>query len=162
MNIFLSRPTKVGAPFESAYQQFDGFLTGQGFALKRLGGGNFSKKAPLRAVIDLIDGCTGAIILGYPQIEFSHEARRSAEVQNKVTYAMPTPWNQIEGALAYAGGKPILVVAHPGIAGGVFDHGITGEGVLHLDLGEAGWFQKPEFQQPFAEWLEEVKRAVGQ
>ncbi len=157
MNIFLSRPTKVGADYEAAYQQFEKFLNGQGFALKRLGGGNFSKKAPLRAVIDLINGCSGAIILGYPQLEFSHEARRSAEVQNKVSYALPTPWNQIEGALAYASHKPILVVAHPGISGGVFDHGITGEGVLHLDLAQATWFEKPEFQQPFAEWLGEVR-----
>jgi hypothetical protein len=78
-------------------------------------------------------------------------------VQNKVSYALPTPWNQIEGALAYASHKPILVVAHPGISGGVFDHGITGEGVLHLDLTQATWFEKPEFQQPFAEWLGEVR-----
>lgn len=157
MNIFLSRPTKVGASFEAAYQQFERFLDAQGFQLKRLGGGNFSKKAPLRAVIDLIQGSAGAIILGYPQLEFSHEVRRSAEVQNKVSTVIPTPWNQIEGALAYASEKPILVVAHPGISGGVFDHGITGEGVLHLDLSEAGWFEKAEFQQPFAEWLGEVK-----
>lgn len=157
MNIFLSRPTKVGAAYEAVYRQFEQFLSTHDFTLKRLGGGSFSKKAPLRAVIDLINGSAGAIILGYPQLEFSHEVRRSAEVQNKVSTVIPTPWNQIEGALAYASEKPILVVAHPGISGGVFDHGITGEGVIHLDLDQAGWFEKPEFQQPFAEWLTEVR-----
>lgn len=59
--------------------------------------------------------------------------------------------------LACASEKPILVVVHPGISGGVFDHGFTGEGVLHLDLSEAGWFERAEFQQPFAEWLAEVE-----
>ena len=49
--------------------------------------------------------------------------------------------------------KPVLVAAYPGISGGVFDHGITDEGVLHLNLTQATWFEKPEFQQPFAEWL---------
>ena len=157
MNVFLSRPTRVGSAFETPYQAFETYLTSCGFVLKRLGGGNFSKKAPLRAVIDLIADCAGAIILGYPQLEFSHEARRSTEVQNKVSYVLPTPWNQIEGALAYSSHKPILVIAHPGISGGVFDHGITGEGVLHLDLTEPAWFTKPQFVQPFEEWLNEVR-----
>ena len=161
MNIFLSRPTKIGPTFEPPYVAFESYLAARNFALKRLGGGNFSKKAPLRAVIDLINECTGAIILGYPQLEFSHEARRSNEVQNKVSYMLPTPWNQIEGALAYSNNRPILVVAHPGIAGGVFDHGITGEGVLHLDLADPSWFLKPQFTQPFDEWLSEVEQKAN-
>ncbi|NOT40985.1 MAG: hypothetical protein HOP13_10875 [Alphaproteobacteria bacterium] len=85
------------------------------------------------------------------------KVKSSAEVQNKVSTVIPTPWNQIEGAIAYASEKPILVVAHSGISGGAFDHGITGEGVIHLDLSESGWFEKPELQQPFAEWFGEVK-----
>ena len=37
MNIFLSRPTKVGSDYEAAYQLFEKFLDTQGFTLKRLG-----------------------------------------------------------------------------------------------------------------------------
>jgi hypothetical protein len=59
--------------------------------------------------------------------------------------------------LAYAAGAPILVVAHPGVNGGVFDHGITGEGVLHLDLADSRWCKEPQFAQPYEEWVAEVR-----
>ena len=157
MNIFVSRPTRIGKPFETQYSRFHSFLESNGFKLRRLGGGDYSKKAPLRAVIDLIDDCCGALVLGYPQLEFHNETRRSAEVQDSIRHVFPTPWNQIEGALAYSSDAPMLVIAHQGIKGGVFDHGITGEGVLHIDLDTKDWFRKPEFTQPYAEWLNEVK-----
>lgn len=157
MNIFVSRPTVIGPEFETAYGAFHNHLVSQEFVLRRLGGGDYSKKPPLRAVIDLIRECCGALILGYPQLEFQHHALRSTQVQNSFRCVYPTPWNQIEGALAYSCESPILVIAHPGIGGGVFDHGITGEGVLHIDLTEADWFRKAEFTQPFQEWVAEVQ-----
>jgi hypothetical protein len=157
MNVFVSRPTSVGPEFESAYSVFHQHLLSLGFALRRLGGGDYSKKPPLRAVIDLLSECCGALVLGYPQSEFQHQARRSANLTNNFRCVYPTPWNQIEGALAYAHGTPVLVVAHPGIDGGVFDHGITGEGVVHIGLDEPRWFEKPQFDQPFQEWAAEVQ-----
>lgn len=155
--IFLSRPTTIGDSFEAPYSQFHGFLEEEGYAIRRLGAGEaYSKKAPLMAVINLVQECCGAIILGYPQLELHHETRRNATVRDGFRYVFPTPWNQIEGALAYANGCPTLVVAHPGIDGGIFDHGITGEMVLHVDLAEEGWFMKPDFVYPFREWAQEV------
>lgn len=156
MNIFVSRPTRLGPDFEKPYETFDSFLVAEGFTLKRLGGSNYSKKAPLRAVIDLVEQCCGAVILGYPQLELRQETRRSSTIDSQLNYIFPTPWNQIEGALAYAKGTPVMVVAHTGISGGVFDHGITGEAVIHLDLSDAEWFRDPRFAQPYAEWRSEV------
>jgi hypothetical protein len=156
MNIFVSRPTVIGTEFETPYAALHDQLVSQGFVLRRLGGGDYSKKPPLRAVIDLIQECCGALILGYPQLEFQHSALRSTKFQNNFRSVYPTPWNQIEGALAYACESPVLIIPHPGIDGGVFDHGITGEGVLHLDLAEADWFRKAQFTQPFKEWAAEV------
>jgi hypothetical protein len=157
MNVFVSRPTVIGPNCEAAYGAFHNLLVSQGFVVRRLGGGDYSKKPPLRAVIDLIKECCGALILGYPQLEFQHRALRSTKLQNNFQCVYPTPWNQIEGALAYACESPVLVIAHPGIDGGVFDHGITGEGVLHIDLGEPDWFRKAQFTQPFREWVAEVQ-----
>lgn len=158
MNIFISRPSTIGDAFEAPYAAFQQHLASKGIVMKRLGGENYSRKAPLRAVVDLIGDCRGAIILGYPQVEFSSQAKRSAKVQDSYSYAFPTPWNQIEGAIAYASNKPILVVAHTGITGGVFDHGITGEGVLHIDLSDKAWFATPQFTQPYDEWFADMKR----
>lgn len=157
MNVFVSRPTILSTRLEKAYDEFHKRLEDDGFRVRRLGGGDHSRKPPLRAVIDLINQCCGTVVLGYPQTEFHHHARRNSNVQNEFSCVYPTPWNQIEGALAYGCGCPVLVVAHPGISGGVFDHGITGEGVVHIDLSESRWPEKAEFSQPYEEWLRDVK-----
>lgn len=156
-HVFISRPTRIGEAFERAYVNFNDFLDHEGFVARRLGNTDYSRKAPLQAVIDIMDECCGAIVLGYPQLEFRHEVRRSTEVREVTAHVFPTPWNQIEGALAYRTRTPVLVVAYEGVSGGVFDHGVTGEGVLHVDLSRADWFQQAAFLQPFREWKMEVK-----
>jgi hypothetical protein len=155
-NIFISRPTTINDDFESSYNLFHKFLTDNGHNLKRLGGGTYSKVAPLKAVINLIHECCGTIILGYPQYEFVHKAARSKKIQNEFRLVFPTPWNQIEGALAFAFETPVLVIAHDGIEGGVFDHGITGEAVIHLDISKPNWHTTEQFIQPFDEWSKDV------
>jgi len=131
--------------------RFKRFLKGHGFHAKRLGGDDYSTKAPLQAVIDLMAQCDGAIILGYPKqmiclSGFSGDFRAE----------LSTPSNQIEGALAYALKKPALVVAHTAVSGGVFDYGITGEFVLRADLEHDGWFKTKQFVGVFADWKARV------
>ncbi len=157
VHIFISRPTIIGHDYEEAYSEFDKLLKSQGFLARRLGRTDYSKKAPIHAIIDIMEECYGAIILGYPQIEFLFETRRSAQTES-TGHVFPTPWNQIEGALAFRNRAPVLVVAHKGVSGGVFDYGITGEMVLTLDLSSNDWFQKDNFTQPFKEWVKEVKK----
>jgi hypothetical protein len=157
INIFVSRPTVIGPDYEAAYKRFHRWASGKDLVLRRLGKSDYSRKAPLQAVINIIDQCYGAIVLGYPQVEFHSEVRRGSLVEGKSGYAFPTPWNQIEGALAYRCKAPVLVVAHTGISGGVFDHGITGETVIHIELNQLDWYKKPQFMQPFDEWRTETE-----
>lgn len=149
--IFLSRPTVVPPSCEKEAFRFERFLNGHGFHSVRLGGSAYSTKAPLQAVIDLMKSSVGAIILGFP--------KQSIVVRGftkEVAIDLPTPWNHIEGALAYALERPTLVVVQAGIEGGVFDHGITGEFVMKVDFASAGWFQTPAFQGVFDDWKKKV------
>ena len=59
--------------------------------------------------------------------------------------------------MAYACDFPTLVIAHTGIEGSVFDHGITGESVIHADLADPDWSRRAFFSQPFDQWAKEVK-----
>jgi hypothetical protein len=156
MDIFISRPTKLEDRFEDHFSGFMSFLKSKKFNVYRLGSENFSKKAPLRKVIDLIKRCEGAIIIGYPQTQLVNETRRGPIMESQYRLTIPTPWNQIEGAVAYALGKPVLVISQTGITGGVFDYGVTGEGVVDLDLAQANWFKTKAFLEPFGEWQEEL------
>ena len=87
--------------------RFERFLHRHGFHPVRLGGDNYSTKAPLQAVIDLMRGCDAAIILRVPQTD-----DLPIGLLRRFPSQLATPWNQIEGALAYALQKPTLVVAH--------------------------------------------------
>lgn len=145
--IFLSRPTAVLPNCQNEAVRFERFLNGHGLHSIRLGGGSYSTKAPLQAVIELMKNSVGAIILGFPKQSIVVRG-----FKNEVTIDLPTPWNQIEGALAYALKKPTLVVVQNGIDGGVFDHGITGEFVMKVDFSSAGWFQTQGFLGVFEDW----------
>src|SRR5690606_6220135 len=88
---------------------------------RRLGDTDYSPEAPLQAIIELMGECKGAVVLGYPQIEIFHHIRNNVDVTQNPTLLFPTPWNQIEGSLAYGAKLPVMVIAHPGVGGGVFD-----------------------------------------
>jgi hypothetical protein len=92
--IFLSRPTSLSGSMVAEADRFERFLNGHGFHAMRLGGENYSTKAPLQAVIDLMSQCNGAIILGYPKQTicvsgFSGDFRAE----------LSTPWNQMRAHL---------------------------------------------------------------
>ena len=159
-DVFLSRPTTLDSEFEQASESFYSFLASKNIKPRRLGKSDYSWQAPLKAVFQIIDECCGAIILGYPQFTLKHEAKRSSKVQNDWSHTFPTPWNHIEGTLAYRACVPVLVIAHMGVEGGVFDHGVTGESVLHIDLSMPTWFESAEFLQPFQQWFDEVEARI--
>lgn len=149
--IFLSRPTVLPSGCEKEAARFERFLNGHGFHPVRLGGDSYSTKAPLKAVIELMKSSVGAIILGFPKQSICVTGFR-----DDVSISMPTPWNHIEGALAYALEKPTLVVVQSGISGGVFDHGITGEFVMKLDFCAPKWFQTSAFTGVFNDWKKRI------
>jgi len=110
------------------------------------------------AVIDIIDKCCGAIILGYPQLEFHHHVKQGPTIKTLTGYLLPTPWNHIEGALAYRAKAPVLVIAHTGVNGGIFDHGVTGEYILTTDLSIENWHQQDPVKQLFEEWRKRIEQ----
>jgi len=98
----------------------------------------------------------GAIVLGYPQYEFWGFGNKGGRLDFKIKYSAPTPWNQIEATLAFQHGIPVLVVAHTGIRGGVFDHGVTGQYVLTKNLRLQNWFMEDDFQGMFKDWMSQL------
>ena len=155
-DIFISRPTVIGDAYEKPYRAFERFFKSEGFSPRRLGKGDYSMKAPLVAVIELMEQCKGAIILGYPYHEVFYSMTKGGEVIDKHGIFLPTPWNQIEGTLAYKKEIPVLVIAQKGVDGGLFDYGVTGEFVCKADLGSDRWFKSREFIGVFQDWKHQV------
>ncbi len=156
-NIFVSRPSVIARKFERQYTVFEKYLKRRGCMPHRLGAGQFSLDAPLKAVMDLMRKCRGAIILGYPQYEIVSQINRAEKQEAGLGLKVPTPWNQIEGTIAFCRNIPVLVIAQHGIAGGIFDLGVTGEFVLNTNLASKDWHKKKEFQGIFQEWKNRIK-----
>ncbi|MGM0562654.1 MAG: hypothetical protein ACQETX_16515 [Pseudomonadota bacterium] len=142
---------------EEVHEEFEKFLESRGLLSRRLGRSDYSAKAPLHAVIELMCQCDGAIILGHVQREVAFQECRNGDALQEYRYKLPTPWNQIEGALAYSMNIPTLTIRSEGVEGGVFDHGVTGEFVFEFDLSVSDWISSSSFTQPFGEWLSRVK-----
>lgn len=107
--------------------------------------------------MSLMKECRAAIVLGYPQYEVTAALSKAEAAQQMLSAIFPTPWNQIEATLAFKQRIPVLVVAHVGISGGVFDYGVTGEQVHTADLGIKDWYKKKDFQGVFQEWQKRIK-----
>ncbi len=159
--IFISRPTKIPPKFETEYAAFERYLRSKGFRPNRLGGDQFTMDCPLKGVMGLMERCRGAIILGYPQYEFSASLSKAAVPQHQLSFVIPTPWNQIEGVLAFTKGIPVLVVAHEGVLGGIFDHGVTGEYVHTACLSRKDWFKGKDFIGLFEEWVRRIRQTAS-
>ena len=157
IDVFISRPTKISAKYESSYSEFEIFLKEKGIKSRRLGGSDYSRKAPLIAVMEIIEDCKGAIIIGFPQFEFRNSSKKADDILNESSMLFPTPWNQIEAVLAYKERIPVLVIAQNEIEGGIFDYGITGEFVLKTDLSNKDWHKGKAFSGIFDDWYSDIK-----
>ncbi|MFA5240396.1 MAG: hypothetical protein WC476_11915 [Phycisphaerae bacterium] len=157
IKIFISRPTMVTKSYETQYAVFEQYLVRKGYRPQRLGSDQYTMDAPLRGVMNLMKTCKGAIVLGYPQYRVTAAILNAADAAQKISITIPTPWNQIEAALAFKQRIPVLVVAHDGVSGGIFDYGITGEYVHTTNLGAKEWYKTRDFLGIFSEWEKRIK-----
>ncbi len=117
-----------------------------------------AREDPLRLVMSLMDRCGAAVIIALERlaIDEGREWRGAAHERAIAGASLPTPWNQIEGALAYAKALPVLVLK---------ENGVRAEGLL-----EAGWqryihsaalapdfLEEPAFRDVYGRWLRDVR-----
>ena len=91
--------------------------------------------------------------MGYPQYEIFGSMAIGKKERNFIKKVFPTPWNQIEGTLAFNRNIPVLVIAQEEILGGIFDFGVTGEHVLVVDMSKQDWHKKDKVKGILNEWI---------
>jgi hypothetical protein len=152
-NVFVSRPSWVHAEFEEGLNGFWRALGTLGLTPRTLGKTDYPSRAPLDEVIALLDECSGAVILGYPQIRVSSGFIRDKPIEADLW--LSTEWNHIEAGLAYARKLPLLVVHHLGIGRGIFDRGATNTFIYERDLRMAHWCLAEDMQGAVKKWMRE-------
>ena len=155
--VFLS----VGSSFSEAQENFisaiEQYLTDNDLKPQTVGRTYFSSLQPLKAVNELMQECHGSIILALERTHLVEavERRNSPKQVNLNNIKLTTPWNQIEAAMAYTHGHPLLVIVE--------------DGVKHEGLMERGydWYvltvddytppvDDPMFQAIIADWKKRV------
>jgi hypothetical protein len=158
-NIFVS----VGEPTTDEQEQFvraiEARLKSEGMEPCTVGRNFFDADSPLKTVVNLMDGCSGAVIIALERTFFPagisrRGGTREASLSN-VKFA--TPWNQIEAGMAYSRGLPLLVIV---------ENGIKSEGLLEPGYDWYVQSVKPElsalttvqFNGVLAGWKKKSKR----
>jgi hypothetical protein len=152
-NVFVSRPTWVSEEFRAGLDGFIGMLEGMGLHPRTLGTTDYPNKAPLDEVIALLDKCSGAVILGLPQISVTSGRLKGSIIAEELL--LPTEWNHIEAGLAYARGLPLLAIHHLGVRRGIFDLGAMSTFLYERDLSLPAWPLAKDLQGAIAKWKQE-------
>ncbi|MBD80486.1 MAG: hypothetical protein CL840_16335 [Crocinitomicaceae bacterium] len=76
----------------------------------------WSHEQPLTAIKKVIKECSGAVIIAFERtiIKEGFELKKDGK-EDLANTTLPTPWNQIEAAMAYSYGLPLLVIAENGL-----------------------------------------------
>ena len=92
-------------------------LRSEGMSPHTVGRNTFSSDAPLRAVEALMNECSGTVVIGLERTYFPKGIeRRGGPKERALTETRyPTPWNQIEAAMAYAKGLLRLALVEEGV-----------------------------------------------
>lgn len=150
MHIFLSRPTWIPPEFESGITTFMTQLNNLGLIPHTLGVSDYPSKAPLDEVIEILETCQGAIILGVPQLEVTGGLVKGEKISSPIT--LGTEWNHLEAGLAYSAGLPLLVIHHKNVTRGVFDRGVMNAFLHSVDLASSNWSMQPSLNGALNKW----------
>jgi hypothetical protein len=157
-DVFLSVGRTYTAAQENFVSSLERLLRTAGVNPRTVGRNDFSSNAPLRRISDVLDECHGTVVLAFERALAKTYLDRPGSTE-EVTVGdvrLPTVWNQIEAAMSYAKGKPLLVVV---------ERGMRDEGLLEarydwyvqwIDLTDAA-LRTDEFRAVLDDWIRKVK-----
>jgi hypothetical protein len=155
--VFVSVGATATPEQESFVRLIEERLRSEGLTPKTVGRNTFSSEAPLKAITELMDVCSGIVVIALERSWFPSglEKRggpRQAALQDT---KLPTPWNHIEAAMAYVRHLPLLVIVEAGLkAEGLLEPGYDWY-VQTLPL-EEGALHTNEFNGVLADWKAKV------
>lgn len=93
------------------------FMRSQGIIPQTVGRTYFSSQQPLVAVAELMRQCSGTLVVAFERtyVKEAVEKRGSKDERAFTDVNLPTVWNQIEAAMGYGQGHPLLVIMEDGL-----------------------------------------------
>ncbi|AGZ39469.1 hypothetical protein [Actinoplanes friuliensis] len=168
-SVFLSYPKPFMQRQQAFIERICGYLDDRGFSPRTLGVTDYDLDAPLKAVRRLMLESNGLITVAFRRTYIekgtgNHRTdlsdRQSYEVDGRWT---TSPWSQIEPAMAYQLGLPILILREEGvIPEGMLQRGVAGMYMPEFDLGTSldDYFGSPEWNDVIFKWEAQVRTVV--
>lgn len=148
--------------FVAAVEQY---LRDNGLNPRCVGRTDFSSLQPLKFIEQLMGQCSGTIIIAFERVHISDgvDKRGSSTEKQIKDQNVATVWNQIEAAIAYILGHPLMVIV---------EEGLRSEGLLETGYDwyvqwaelEASELHAREFAGVFNDWkkrVEEYQKSGG-
>jgi hypothetical protein len=137
MNIFVSVGSTATDQQEAFVRAVEDRLRSEGLEPHSVGRNTFSSDAPLKTVTELLKKCSGVVVIALERTYFpaGAEKRGSKKETALSEVRLPTPWNQIEAAMAYTLGRPLLMIV---------EEGVKSEGLLERGYDWYVQFCKPD------------------
>ena len=117
LKVFVSVGGTANEQQEAFVRAVEDRLRSEGIVPHTVGRNTFSSDAPLKTVTELLDECSGTVVIALERMYFDSgiEKRGGPKESPLVNIRLPTPWNQIEAAMAYSRGHPLMVIVEKGL-----------------------------------------------
>jgi hypothetical protein len=160
LDVFVSVGGIATAEQEAFVRAVEDRLRSEGLVPHTVGRNTFSSDAPLKTVTELMDKCSGTVIIALERSYFPMgvDKRGGPKESPLADVRLPTPWNQIEAAMSYARGLPLMVIVEAGLKSeGLLEHGY--DWYVQWVKPEVAALHSNEFNGVLASWKE--KMSVG-
>jgi hypothetical protein len=161
--VFVSTPKSYLQAQEDFVTEVENSLSNRGLQPVTLGRSEYDINAPLVAIRRLMGGCCGLICIGLRRTHIAEGTDRpnsdigEAATPRKGSW-LSSPYCQIEPAMAYQIGLPILLWREKGVtAEGIFDRGAAGLSMPEFDLSAPPQLTDQPWSQPLDMWVDMVR-----
>lgn len=117
LHVFVSVGGTATEQQEAFVRAVEERLRSEGLIPHTVGRNTFSADAPLKAVTQLLDRCSGTVVIALERTFVASGAdKRGGPSELPLQHIkLATPWNQIEAAMAYSRGHPLMVIVERGV-----------------------------------------------
>jgi hypothetical protein len=155
--IFVSVGSTCNPRQEEFVKAVEDRLRSEGLVPQTIGRTAFSSDAPLKAVTELMDKCSGLMVIAFERCYFPSgtEKRGGQNSKSLIDVKVSTPWNHIEAAMAYSRHLPIFAVVEEGLKSeGLLEPGYNWY-VLSLPL-ESSQLHTQQFNGILSDWKSKI------
>lgn len=167
ISIFLSYPKPFNSKQEKFIDDIKEYLKKRGFEPRTLGVTDYDMDEPLTAIRRLMLESNGLLTVAFRRtfVEIGKGKPKSDIGESEYDISgkwITSPYCQIEPAMAFQIGLPILILREAGvIADGILERGVTGTYLPEFNLEkDTSYLENNEWQQIIGKWEGFVRKVV--